>query len=116
MGEAIVVLLLMVTMVAGPLVWRGVLDRQAERALQLEAEIRGAARRALGGESLLSVRVEPPGALHLHPGRVRLSAPHGWESLIEPVWQQALEATPEDYELVLAAGREPESKEVTPVA
>ncbi|HSE93245.1 MAG TPA: hypothetical protein VLF19_08060, partial [Methylomirabilota bacterium] len=86
----------------GPLVWRLVQDRREERAQWLEAQIRSAVREALGGESLLSVRVEPRTALHA--GRVMLSAPHGWESLIEPVWKKALASTPADFELVIMPG------------
>jgi len=103
MLEAMAVLMLLVVAVGAPLAWRVAADRRRERALTVEARVRAAAREALGGESLLSVHVEPPGALHR--GQVRLSAPRGWETLIEPVWKSALESTPEDYELVLAPGR-----------
>ncbi|MGH7393708.1 MAG: hypothetical protein ACREM3_30270 [Candidatus Rokuibacteriota bacterium] len=102
MGEAIGVLILVLAMIVGPLVWRVAKDRREERAQWLEAEIRSAIREALGGESLLAVRVEPRTALHA--GRVMLSTPHGWESLIEPVWKKALASTPEDYELVITPG------------
>jgi hypothetical protein len=119
MIQAIATVILLAIAIAVPLAWRVAKDRQNERALQLEAEIKSAARQALGGESLLSVQVQPPGTLHLHPGRVRLSAPRGWESLIEPVWQRALAATPEDYELVMtpigAPEDRPASKEIAPV-
>ncbi len=108
MGEAIFGLVLVLSIIVGPLAWRIVRDRREQRALWLEAQIRSAIREALGGESLLSVHVEPRTALH--PGRVMLSTPRGWESLIEPVWKKTLVSTPEDYELVLtpAAGGEPE--------
>jgi len=111
MVEAIFGLLAVLSIIVVPLVWRVLKDRREQRALWLEAQIRSAIREALGGESLLSVHVEPRTVLH--PGRVMLSTPRGWESLIEPVWKQTLESTPEDYELVLtpAGGGEPEPVE-----
>ena len=102
MGEAIVALTLVLAMIVGPLVWRLAKDRREQRAQWLEAQVRSAIREALGGDSLLSVHVEPP--TPLHAGRVMLSTPRGWESLIEPVWKTALAATPEDYEFVVTPG------------
>jgi len=109
MVEAVVATILIVALVAGPLVWRTVQDRRAERAQWLEAQIRSAVREALGGESLLSVHVEAP--TPLHAGRVTLSTPRGWEELVEPAWKSALASTPEDYELVLttSGGAAPET-------
>jgi hypothetical protein len=102
MVEAILALALVLAMVVGPLVWRVMQDRRAERAQGLEAQVRSAIREALGGESLLSVHVDLP--TPLHAGRVMLSTPRGWESLMEPVWKTALASTPEDYELVVTPG------------
>lgn len=102
MGEAILASMLVLAMVVGPLVWRVVRDRREQRALGLEAQVRAAIREALGGDSLLSVHVEPPTARRA--GRVMLSSPRGCQSLIEPAWRTALAATPEDYELVVTPG------------
>lgn len=102
MGEAILASMLVLAIVVGPLVWRVRRDRREQRALGLEAQVQAAIREALGGESVLSVHVEPPTARRA--GRVMLSTPRGWESVVEPAWKTALAATPEDYELVVTPG------------
>ncbi len=102
MAGGIVAATLVLAMMVGPLVWRVMLDRREQRARELEADVRSAIREALGGESMLAVRVEPP--TPLHAGRVMLSVAHGWESLMQPAWPKALAATPADYELVVTPG------------
>ena len=57
----------------GPVVWRIWRDRFEERALGVRAEVESAVRRALHGESLVAVEVEPP--TPLRGGRVILSVP-----------------------------------------
>ena len=43
----------------GPLVWRTWRDHLEERALSLQADLQAAVNHALGGESLVAVRVKP---------------------------------------------------------
>jgi hypothetical protein len=86
-----------------PLVWRVWRDRATERALLVRADVDGAVRRTLGGDSFIAVDVEPriPG----RPGRVVLSAPAGWEGLVQLVLPSALERVPAKYELVVRPGQ-----------
>ena len=86
----------------GPLVWRVWHDRRQEKALEVRAGVDAAVRRALGGDSLVSVHVQPP-----HPlrnGRVILSVPGGWEWLIREAWARVMPHVPHNYELVVRAG------------
>jgi hypothetical protein len=68
---------------------------------QLQADINATVNRRLDGESLVSVHVVP--AAPWRPGRVMLTPPHGYESLIDDVSAPVLRQVPEDYELVLKA-------------
>jgi hypothetical protein len=81
------------------LLWSGRRDRLRERANRVRADIDAAANRVLGGESVLSVRVEPRGPWR--PGRVHLSAPGGYEFLIASVSGAVIARLPEHYELVV---------------
>ena len=99
-------------LVVGPLVWRIRADRRAERALLVRAYVHAALVRAQGGESLVAVAVEPPGAWRA--GRVVLSAPADWRGLLASAGQAVVERVPSDYELVVkpataAAAAEPEA-------
>src|SRR5260370_38283619 len=62
------------------LLWCEVRDRRRDRADVVRAEIHAATNHALGGESMLSIQVEP--ALRWGRGPVHLSGPGGSESLI----------------------------------
>lgn len=96
---AILVGLFMLGLFVGPLVARLVLDRRAERAAVVAADIRALIRGRLGGESVVSVQVEPRGLWR--SGLVRLSAPGGYEGLIEKVWPVVFRRMPAGHDLVV---------------
>jgi nucleotide-binding universal stress UspA family protein len=81
------------------LLWCNLRDRRALQADGVRAEINSAANRILGGESLLAIQVEA--AMGWRRGRVHLSAPGGYESLIAKVSSAVLRRMPRDYELVI---------------
>jgi hypothetical protein len=99
MLESGVVLALLSALVLGPMAWRVAHDRRAERALDVGARIRHVIDRELGGESLISVQVEP--ATLLRAGRVVLSVPADWRWLLGPTWERVLATIPAGYELVV---------------
>ena len=99
MLEVVLVPLVVFGAVAGLLAWRVALDRRHEKALALRAEIHAALNRALHGESMVAVDVEP--ASLAHTGRVVLVTPTGYEWLVHEAWQPIVERVPPDYELVL---------------
>jgi hypothetical protein len=99
MIESGAVLALTCLLVFGPLAWRVVHDRRQARALALGADIRHVVDRALGGESLISVRVEP--ASVWRSGRVVLSMPADWRWLLQSTWAKVLARMPAGYELVV---------------
>ena len=78
--------------VVGALLWNGRQDRLRRRADQVRADISAAANRVLGGEPVLSVRVEPRVAWR--SGRVHIRAPGGYEFLIK---------APDGYEFLIAS-------------
>lgn len=82
----------------GPLVWRTWRDRLEERALALQADIQAAVNHALGGESLVAVRVKPGAQRGM--GMVEIFVPSGWEAVLEEVWPVVLSRIPADYALV----------------
>jgi hypothetical protein len=86
-------------LVLGPLAWRALHDRRQVLALAVSADIRYAVDRELGGESLISVQVEP--ATMWRAGRVVLSMPTDWRWLMKPTWDRVLAAMPAGYELVV---------------
>lgn len=101
MTDLMIAIVLCGAVIAGPLAWRIWMDRRQSRAMLLRADITATVNRRLGGESMVSVRVIP--AAPWRKGRVMLSAPHGYESLIDDVSAPVLRKVPEDYELVLKA-------------
>ena len=90
---------LIVGFLFGLLAWRVVRDRAQDRALAVRAEVQSAVNRALDGESLLAVQVEPASAFH--PGRVVLTTPTGYEWLVHETWNPVISHAPRDYEVVL---------------
>jgi hypothetical protein len=99
MWEVVIAPALLATLVLGLLGWRVRRDRAEERALTVRAEIQSAVNRALDGESLLAVQVEP--ASGFHRGRVVLTTPTGYEWLVHEAWSPVIEHAPKDYEVVL---------------
>jgi hypothetical protein len=99
MIEVLIAPALVVALVLGLFVWRAARDRAEERALAVRAEVQSAVNRALEGESLLAVQVEPARAFH--PGRVVLSTPTGYEWLVHEAWNPVIEHAPREYEVVL---------------
>jgi hypothetical protein len=99
MIEAGIVTVLIGGLVAVPLGWGIWHDRARDRALGVQAEVHTAVRRALGGESLLSIDVVPP--LLGRRGRVILHAPGHWEWMVEAVVKDVLERMPDGYDLVV---------------
>lgn len=99
MIEGGAVLVFVCALVLAPIAWRAVRDRRGERALAISAGIRHIVDRALGGESLISVHVEP--ATIWRSGRVVLSIPADWRWLLKPTWERVLAAMPAGYELVV---------------
>jgi hypothetical protein len=91
--------LLLVGLAAGPLLWRVRQDRRDARAEAIRADTNTALFRAFKGESLVAVQVQPPSLWR--PGRVVLSAPSDWRSLLAPAWSNVVEYVPADYELVV---------------
>jgi hypothetical protein len=85
--------------VVAALLWSGRQDRLRHRANRVRADINAAANRVLGGESVLSVRVEP--RVPWRAGRVHLSAPGGYEFLIASVSSAVIARLPDHYELVV---------------
>ena len=90
---------LVVGLASAPLLWRVYQDRRQERADIVRAEANTALFRALGGESLVAVEVQAPSLWA--PGRVVLSAPSDWQSLLTPAWSGVAEHVPSGYELVV---------------
>ena len=99
MLQALVAPAVLLGLIGGSLAWLRSRDRATDRALTVRAEIQSAVNRALDGESLLAVQVEP--ASGLHPGRVVLSTPSGYEWLVHEAWSPVIEHTPKEYEVVL---------------
>jgi hypothetical protein len=99
MMQALIAPAVLATLVAVWLVWLKRRERAEDRALTVRAEIQSAVNRALDGESLLAVQVEPESSFH--PGRVVLSTPTGYEWLVHEAWSPVIEHAPRDYEVVL---------------
>jgi hypothetical protein len=109
MIEGAVVFALICMLVLGPLAWRAVGDRRQTRALAVAADIRHVVNRTLGGESLVSVHVDP--STVWRSGRVVLSVPEDWRWLLDRTWARVLPRLPAGYELVVqqrAAAPRPE--------
>ena len=107
MVEAIGALVFLSALVVAPLAWREWRDRRAARGLVVRADVQAVVNRRLHGESFVSVQVAP--ATRWRAGRVALSAPAGWEWLVDQVWMPVLKGMPENYELVVKPGRRPVS-------
>jgi hypothetical protein len=88
--------------IGAALLWCDLQDRFRRRANRVGADIRATANRALGGESMLAVRVRP--AIAWRPGRVHLSTPGGYEFLIASVSGAVVNRLPHNYELVVHRG------------
>jgi hypothetical protein len=58
--------------------------------------------RALDGESLLAIDVQPPSAWH--HGEVRLTTPRGGEPLVASALHAVLERVPHNYDVVIHCG------------
>lgn len=101
--ESIFATLFMLALFIGPLIARIHVDRQADRANALAADLRAAVRRRLGGDSMVSVDVRA--ASPWRAGRVRLSAPGGYTALVEKSWPAIAARLPAGYELVMPAPR-----------
>ena len=101
MKDVMVAIVLCAAVIVGPLVWRIWMDRRQAKAMLLRADINATVNRRLEGESMVFVQVIPPAPWRT--GRVMLSAPNGYESLIDDVSAPVLRKVPEDYELVLKA-------------
>jgi hypothetical protein len=114
MVESLLVGGLVIALVVAPLLWRIRMDRAHEQAMVVHADIDAAVRRTLGGESLLSIEVEP--AMAWRRGRVVLTAPRHWEWLVRAVVAPVLERTPADYEVIVPAAPEvPRVPDVRPL-
>ena len=98
---AIVSMLLMSGLFLGPVLVRIWLDRRQEEADVVGADVRAAINRRLHGESFVAVRVVARS--FWRPGRVLLSVPPGYESLVEAAWSGVVRRLPPGYELVLSA-------------
>jgi hypothetical protein len=92
-------ILALAVLVVGPLLWRIRQDRRAERALAVRAQVYSALFRALGGDSLIAVHVEPPAPWRA--GRIVLDAPADWHRQLAPHWAALAARVPGDYELVV---------------
>lgn len=99
---AIVSMLLMSALFLGPVLFRIWLDRRHEEADVVGADVRAAINRRLHGESFVAVQVVARS--FWKPGRVLLSVPPGYESLVEAAWSGVVRRLPPGYELVLSAG------------
>ena len=99
MVSELLVFVVMAGLVLGPLLWRAHEDRRQARALAIRADLHATLFRALGGDSLVAVEVEPP-ALG-RAGRVVLSAPADWAWLLEPAWASVAAHVPSGYEIVV---------------
>ncbi len=89
MLQALIAPVVLATTVGLWLAWLKRRERAEDRALTVRAEIQSAVNRALEGESLLAVQVEP--ASSFHPGRVVLSTPMGYEWLVHEAWNPVIE-------------------------
>ena len=77
-------------------------QRRHEAAMVLRAELHAGARRALHGESMLTIDVDLPTAWRA--GQVRLSTPSGYESLIGLASGAVLSKVPCGYDVVIHCG------------
>ena len=104
--------LLVFAVFVGPLIARLLFDRRLERANVVAADVRSAVRRRLGGDSMVSVLVDPAGVWSR--GRIVLVAPSGYQDLVGKVWSTVSLRVPAGYELVVRAPAAPRPP-VTPM-
>ncbi len=102
MVQALIAPVLLATAVGVWLAWLKRREWAEDRALTVRAEIQSAVNRALEGESLLAVQVEP--ASSFHPGRVVLSTPMGYEWLVRATPRDAV---PHGLFLITAGDQKP---------
>jgi len=81
------------------LVWRNAIDRRREDADTVTATARAAIAKALGGESLVAVRTDPP--TPWSHGRVHLTAPDGYWLLVDEACLDVAQRLPLAYDLVI---------------
>jgi hypothetical protein len=107
MLSGLVAAALIIGLASGPLLWRVRQDRREARAESIRADANAALFRTFGGESLVAVHVRAPSLWRA--GRVELSAPSDWHTLLTPAWQSVGALVPEDYELVVKPAATPPS-------
>ena len=90
---------LLVGVVVGPLLWRVWDDRRRENALRVRADLHMVLFRALQGDSFVSIDALPPTLWR--PGRVVLSAPSDWQSVLQTAWRAVAEHVPAGWEVVI---------------
>jgi hypothetical protein len=99
MLPGLVGVVLLVGVVVGPLLWRVWDDRRKENALRVRAELHMVLFRALQGDSFVSVDALPPTLWR--PGRVVLSAPSDWQSVLQTAWRAVADQVPAGWEVVI---------------
>jgi len=90
---------LVVGLVVGPLLWRVWDDRRKEDALRVRAELHMVLFRALQGDSFVALDALPP--TFWRPGRVVLSAPSDWQSVLQTAWRAVADHVPAGWEVVI---------------
>jgi len=97
---AVLVGLIVVAMVALPLVLAVRSDRRREAGDQVAARARSAVRQRLGGEAYVTVDVTAPSLAQ--KGRVVLTAPEGYDWMVERAWTAVASEVPAGYDLVVS--------------
>lgn len=97
---AVLVGLVVIAMVALPLVLAVRSDRRREAADQVAARARSAVRQRLGGEAFVTVDVTAP--TFTRHGRVVLTAPTGYDWMVERTWSAVAAGVPAGYDLVVS--------------
>lgn len=90
---------IVVGLVVGPLLWRVWIDRRAEKALRVRADLHMLLFRALQGDSFVSVDALPPTLWRR--GRVVLTAPSDWQSVLQTAWRAVADHIPAGWEVVI---------------
>ena len=88
--------------VLGLLGWRLALDQRAYAAGVVRVDIHAGVRRVLGGDTFLAIDVRSPALWRR--GRVRLSAPSGYESLIGAATPTVFDRLPAHYDVIIHCG------------
>ena len=95
-------LVLCMAPILGVLAWRLTLDHRAYVAGVVRADIHAGVTRVLGGETFLAIDVRGPALWRR--GRVRLSAPSGYESLIGAATPTVFDRLPAHYDVIIHCG------------